>query len=200
MITREQLIKIGVHTKKAAEYAAPLSDTFNNYEINTKLRKCHFLAQILHESGMFLTVVENLNYSEEGLLKVFKKYFTPELAKQYARKPEKIASRVYANRIGNGNEASGDGWKYRGRGILQNTAKSNYQQLAEEMGIDLLTHPELLELPANAVTAAALFWDNNNLNALADKDDIVTITKRINGGVNGIKHREELLKKCKEIL
>lgn len=200
MITREQLIKIGVHPKKAAEYTDALNVVFTRYQINTKLRVCHFLAQILHESGMLLTVVENLNYSAEGLLKVFSKYFNEQTAKEYARKPEKIANRVYASRMGNGNEASGDGWKYRGRGILQNTGKANYQTLSAKMGIDLVNNPELLQLPTNAVAAAVLFWDEKKLNTLADKDDILGITKKVNGATNGIAHRTALLAKCKEVL
>lgn len=200
MITLEQLVKIGVHPKMAAEYTDALNSVFTRYQINTKLRVCHFLAQILHESGMLLTVVENLNYSAEGLLKVFSKYFNEQTAKEYARKPEKIANRVYANRLGNGNEASGDGWRYRGRGVLQNTGKANYQTLSDKMGIDLVNNPELLQLPTNAVAAAVLFWDEKKLNTLADKDDITGITKKVNGGTNGIAHRTALLVKCKEVL
>lgn len=170
----------------------------NKFDVNTPLRLAHFFAQVDHESGL-KPISENLNYSIEGLLKVFPKYFTPLQAKEYARKPEMIANRVYANRMGNGDEASGDGWKFRGRGFIQVTGKDNYSRLSKDTGINYLSNPDSLLTEANSMVSALWFWDKNKLNSLADKDDIRAITKRINGGYNGLQHREQLLKKYKEI-
>ena len=165
--------------------------------INTPLRLSHFMAQIEHESGL-KPISENLNYSSKGLYKTFKKYFTnPIIANKYAKQPEKIANRVYANRMGNGNEVSGEGWKYRGRGFIQITGKENYFRLANDTDLDCFKNPDLLLEEANAMVSALWFWNLKGLNALADKDDIIGITKNINGGLNGIKHRKELLEKYK---
>lgn len=178
-----------------------LNEVFKNYEINSALRINHFLSQCLHESNVFSALKENLNYSAEGLLKTFKKYFKDIIeAKKYERNPEKIANHVYCNRMGNGDEKSGDGFKYIGRGILQTTGKNNYQKLKDEFKIDFIKNPELLENPEWAVKSAALYWKLNNLNILADKDDLNGITLKINGGTNGLKERGELLKKCKEVI
>lgn len=171
---------------------------FQNYGITTPLREAHFMAQIEHESGL-KPISENLNYSAERLLVVFPKYFiSKEDAKRYERKPEKIANRVYANRMGNGNEASGEGWKYRGRGFLQITGKENYHRLSNDTDIDFLHNPDLLLEEANAMISALWFWKIKGLNKFADADDILTITKRINGGTNGLAHRKELLEKYKQ--
>ena len=164
------------------------------YEVNTKLRLAHFFSQISHESGL-KPISENLNYSAQGLIQTFSKYFTTTEALIFARKPEKIANRVYANRMGNGDEKSGDGWKYRGRGFIQITGKINYFQLANDTDLDCLKNPNLLLEEANAMISALWFWNKAGLNKLADKNDIKGITKRINGGYNGLEHRTELLKK-----
>jgi len=163
----------------------------NDYDINTPLRISHFLAQTSHESSDFTRLVENLNYSEQGLLSTFKKYFTPEQAKQYARKSEQIANRVYANRLGNGLESSGDGWKYRGRGAIQITGKTNYKNCSEYLFNDdiLITNPDLLLEPSNAILSACWFWEVNNLNKIADGNNIELLTRRINGGLNGLEDR-----------
>ena len=166
----------------------------SNYNVNTKLRLAHFMAQIEHESGL-KPIAENLNYSANGLRKTFGKYFTDLEAIKYQRKPEQIANRVYANRMGNGNEASGDGWKFRGRGFIQITGKNNYTVLSKDTRIDYLNNPDLLLIEANAMISALWFWQKNNLNVLADTNDINLITKKINGGFNGIEHRKELLQK-----
>jgi len=161
--------------------------------INTPLRLAHFFAQIHHESNL-KPVSENLNYSTSSLLRVFKKYFpTKEIAMEYARQPEKIANKVYANRMENSNECSGDGWKYRGRGFIQITGKYNYRKLTEDTGIDYLNNPDLLLTEADSMISALWFWNKMNLNKYADKDDIKTVTRKINGGYNGLKHRKELL-------
>lgn len=169
---------------------------FQNYGITTPLREAHFMAQIDHESGL-KPISENLNYSQAGLLKIFGKYFNPITALEYQRQPIKIANRVYANRMGNGNEASGEGWKYRGRGFIQITGKENYHRLSNDTDIDFLHNPDLLLEEANAMISALWFWKIKGLNKFADLDDILTITKRINGGTNGLAHRKELLAKYK---
>lgn len=172
----------------------------DRYGINTPLRIAHFMAQIEHESGL-KPVSENLNYSVIGLLGTFEKYFEGTgIAIEYARKPERIANRVYANRMGNGNEASGEGWKYRGRGFIQITGKENYFHLQVDTDLPVLKNPDLLLEEANAMLSACWFWKKKGLNSLADKDLIKAITKRINGGYNGIEHRKELLKKWKKEL
>lgn len=166
-----------------------------SYGINTPLRLAHFMAQIEHESGL-KPISENLNYSASGLAKTFGKYFpTVSLSNMYANKPEAIANRVYANRMSNGNEKSGDGWKYRGRGFLQITGKSNYILLSKDTRIDYLNNPQWLLRESDALISALWFWNKHKLNDLADKNDIVAITKKINGGLNGLDHRKELL--CK---
>ena len=171
---------------------------FEKYELNTPLRIAHFMAQIEHESGL-KPISENLNYSAKRLLQIFPKYFNTEKALLYANKPQLIANKVYANRMGNGSEDSGEGWKYRGRGFIQITGKENYFRLANDTDLDCLKNPDLLLDESNAMVSAVWFWNLKGLNKLADKDDIVGITKRVNGGMNGLEHRKELLKKYKNI-
>jgi putative chitinase len=183
-----------------AKYVPFLVELMPKYNIDTALRQRHFLAQLLHESGEFSVVRENLNYSASGLLKTFPKYFNGAQAAAYARQSEKIANRVYANRLGNGNENSGDGWKYRGGGLIQTTGKSNYKATGEAIGVDLVKNPELITEPKNAVASACYFWHKNNLNSLADKDDILAVTKRINGGTNGLEDRKKYYSMLKPYL
>jgi len=165
-----------------------------SYSVNTPLRQAHFFSQMEHESGL-KPIGENLNYGIGGLLSTFSKYFTEDTAKIYARKPEKIANKVYANRMGNGNEASGDGWKYRGRGFIQITGKNNYIILSKDTKIDFVNNPDLLLTEVNSMISALWYWNKNALNALADENDVKGITRRINGGYNGLEHRKELLAK-----
>ena len=165
----------------------------SNYKVNTLLRLSHFLAQCGHESANFRAVKENLNYSADGLNKTFKKYFpTLESAKDYARQPERIASKVYANRMGNGNEASKDGFKYLGRGFIQLTGKANYLEFDKSVPEDIMANPELVATKY-PLASAAWFWNKNGLNEIADKgatDAIVkSITKRVNGGTIGLADR-----------
>jgi len=167
---------------------------FEKYGLNTPLRIAHFMAQIEHESGL-KPISENFNYSADRLIKIFPKYFNKEQSLAYARQQSRIANRVYANRMGNGNEASCEGFKFRGRGFLQITGKENYFRLANDTDIDCLKNPDLLLEESNAMISAIWFWNLKGLNALADKNDIIGITKKINGGLNGIEHRKELLKK-----
>lgn len=168
-------------------------------DITTPLRMAHFFSQLDHESNL-KPIIENLNYSASGLIRIFRKYFTDLEAIQFQRQPEKIANRVYANRMGNGNEASGDGWKYRGRGFLQITGKENYQKLSKATGIDFVNNPDLLLQEANSMVAACWFWNTRKLNVLADKDDVRGITKIINGGFNGLPDRILKLKKWKLLI
>jgi putative chitinase len=165
----------------------------SNYKVNTLLRLSHFLAQCGHESANFRAVKENLNYSADGLNKTFKKYFpTLESAKDYARQPERIASKVYANRMGNGNEASKDGFKYLGRGFIQLTGKANYIEFDKSVPEDIMANPELVATKY-PLASAAWFWNKNGLNEIADKgatDAVVkSITKRVNGGTIGLTDR-----------
>ena len=174
---------------------------FDKYEINTPLRQAMFLAQCSHESAGFKCVVENLNYSSDGLLKVFKKYFNEEQAQRYARKPHAIANRVYANRMGNGDEASGDGFKYRGRGYIQLTGKNNYTAFAKHLNRELDSEfLEYCESEEGALVSACYFWQRENLNDLADKGEIKECTKKINGGYNGLEDRIKKYEAFKKLL
>lgn len=173
---------------------------FDEYEINTPLRQAAFLAQVAHESGQLTAVKENLNYSADGLMRTFRKYFNASTARAYARQPEKIANRVYANRMGNRSEESGDGWKHRGRGLIQLTGKDNYTAFADDMGMSIDEAIEYLETPDGAVESAAWFWDQRNLNKYADSGDIVTVSKRVNGGTNGLQDRIDLYNHALSIL
>ena len=160
------------------------------YEINTPHRVAAFIAQCAHESGGFKFLKENLNYKAASLRRVFGKYFpTDELAKAYEKRPQMIANRVYANRMGNGPEESGDGWKYCGRGLIQLTGKNNYTFFAASLDMDVEDVPEYLETFEGAVQSACFFWEQNNLNQWADKGDILTLTKKINGGTIGLDDR-----------
>ncbi|WP_052713297.1 glycoside hydrolase family 19 protein [Pseudoalteromonas rubra] len=183
-------------------YLNALNSVLSEYEITTPLRVAHFLAQIGHESGSLRYTQENLNYSAVALSSVFGKYFpTSAMASDYARKPEKIANRVYADRMGNGDEASGDGWRYRGRGLIQLTGKHNYQQCGEAIGQDLLSQPELVcSDPDVAVRSACFYWQSRKLNALADQDELVTITRKINGGLHGLEDRAAFLNRAKQFM
>lgn len=180
--------------KLAKKYKTLLEQNY----ICTPLRLAHFFAQIHHESNL-KPVEENLNYSAKALKRVFKKYFPNDtMANFYAHKPEKIANRVYADRMMNGNEASGDGWKYRGRGFIQITGKENYMLLSKDMRIDYLNNPDLLLNEADSMISAIWYWNKRNLNKYADQDNIEQITRRINGGLNGLAHRKKLLEYYKK--
>ena len=172
---------------------AMIPDTAAKFNITNNLRLAHFLAQIGHESGGFRAVSENLNYSSKGLMGIFKKYFpTAALAEAYARKPEKIASRVYANRMANGDEASKDGWTYRGRGYIQLTGKDNYTKFNSEVPDDVVKNPDLVATKY-PMMSAAWFFNRNNLWTICDRgaDDatVTAVTKRVNGGTIGLADR-----------
>ena len=160
------------------------------YEINTPQRVAAFVAQCAHESGNFRLLQENLNYRAASLMKVWPRQFpTAEIANQYAQKPQAIANRAYANRMGNGPEASGDGWAYAGKGLIQLTGKDNYTRFAESIETPVEEIPEFLQTFEGAVQSACWFWETNNLNQWADAGDILTLTKRINGGTIGLDDR-----------
>jgi putative chitinase len=162
-----------------------------DYDINTPERVAAFLAQTMHESGGYKALVENLNYKAESLCKVFPKYFpNMDIANQYAHNPEKIANRAYGGRMGNGPEESGDGFKYCGRGLIQLTGKQNYTMFAESIETPVDEVPEFLGTFEGAVQSACWFWETNNLNQFADTGDILTMTKRINGGTLGLEDRQ----------
>ena len=171
---------------------AQIPGVLDKFEINTPLRLAHFLAQCGHESGGFKVVSENLNYGAAGLQSIFKKYFTAVSAKEYERKPEKIANIVYANRMGNGNQASGEGYKFRGRGYIQLTGKDNYSAFDKTVEDDILASPDLVATKY-PLLSAAWFFHKNGLHKIADEgatDAVVTkVTKRVNGGTIGLPDR-----------
>jgi len=173
------------------------------FNLITNLRLAHFLAQCSHESGNFKFLNENLNYSKDGLMKLFGSYFPGNLAESYAFQPEKIASRVYGSRMGNGDENSKEGWKFRGRGFLQTTGKENYKRLGDFLGVDLLSNPDLVAT-TYPLASAGYFFNSNNLWIICDEgstDDIVTkVTRRVNGGTNGLAHRLQEFKKFHKLL
>jgi putative chitinase len=186
------------------KFVEGLNETFEHFEIDTPKRMAMFIAQTAHESGNFAATQENLNYSAKGLTGTFKKYFpTEESAVPYSRKPEKIANKVYGGRMGNGPESSGDGYKYRGRGVIQLTGKDNYTACGKALDLDLLTDPDCVAENPVAVLSAGWFWNTRRLNDWADKGDITTVTKKINGGTIGLadrkKHYEHILEVLEEL-
>lgn len=168
--------------------------------INTPLRQAHFMAQLLHESAGFRQLEEGLNYSAAGLMKTWPSRFDSATAQAYQRQPERIANRAYADRNGNGPEASGDGWRYRGRGLIQLTGRLNYRRAGLDLGIPLVEQPALAADPKHASLIAAWFWQTAKLNPLADSDQLEAITRRINGGLNGLEDRAKYLTQCKRVL
>jgi putative chitinase len=176
-----------------------LLDSMPEDMIENPNRIAGFLAQTSHESGKYKFLAENLNYSDKGLLKTFSKYFNESNVMDYARKPEAIANRVYANRMGNGDEASGDGWKYCGRGLIQLTGKNNYQAFANSEQMNIEDVPDYLITYVGAVRSALWFWNKNNLNDTADAGDLLMMTKKINGGTHGLAERTAEYKRILEI-
>ena len=188
--TKQQLSQIIPGNKYLDYWYDALYRILPEYQINTPNRVAAFVAQCAHESASFTALRENLNYRWQSLRKTFPKYFpTDDLAKQYEKQPQKIANRVYANRMGNRDEASGDGFRYLGRGLIQLTGKENYQWFAASLSMDVEDLPEYLSTFEGAVQSACFFWENNNLNVEADAGDIKTMTKKINGGYIGLDDR-----------
>lgn len=182
---------------------AQIPDLITTFEVNTPLRLAHFLSQCSHESGGFKRVTENMNYTAERLKVVFPKYFPGTLSESYNRQPEKIGARVYGGRMGNGAEATGDGWKYRGRGYIQLTGKDNYTAFGESINVDVVADPNRVAVDF-PLLSAGWFFDINHINNISDDgDDLDTIkrvTKAVNGGLHGIDDRAELFHKFYALL
>ena len=198
-ITTQQLLQILQNAGQVAgDFVPVLNTAMSRYQIVGAKRIAAFIAQVGHESGQLTRLVENLNYSADALRKTWPSRFNAELASTAARKPEQIANIAYGNRMGN--TAAGDGWKYRGRGLIQITGKKNYGTCGEALGLDLIAQPELLEKPQHACISAAWFWATSGLNTLADLGAFDTITQRINGGQNGAADRQAQYAKALKVL
>lgn len=190
--TENKLSQIITNNQYVSDWFEALNTLLPDYDINTVPRVAAFVAQCAHESGGFKMLKENLNYRAVTLRKIFPKYFpTDALAEQYAGKQELIANKVYGNRMGNGDESSGDGFRYCGRGLIQLTGKNNYMAFAESIETPVEEIPEFLGTFEGAVQSACWFWETNNLNQWADAGDILTLTKRINGGTIGLEDRQK---------
>jgi len=190
--TKEKLAQIIPGNPHLDHWYEALCEILPDYDIDTVPRVAAFLAQTAHESGGYRAIKENLNYKAESLVKVWPRYF-PDMAtaKAYEKQPERIANRAYANRMGNGPEESGDGWKFCGRGLIQLTGKDNYTRYAQSLEISLDEASEHLTTFEGCVQSAAWFWEANNLNQWADAGDMLTLTKRINGGTLGLEDRKK---------
>ena len=194
-MTNEQLQALGIDEK----WLDPLNETFAKYEINTPIRQAAFIGQCAHESNNFKTLEENLNYRPETLIKVWPSRF-PDLqtADKYAHNPQLLANKVYAGRLGNSQE--NDGWNFHGRGLIQLTGRENYANCGSGLGVDLIGHPDWLLDPQYAALSAGWFWNKKGLNALADAQDLDTMTKRINGGLIGLDDRKAKIAKALSVL
>lgn len=192
ILTRDQLAQLIPGNPYIDHWYHALELCLPDYDINTPQRVAAFIAQCAHESGGFKFLKENLNYKAESLVRVWPRYF-PDLAtaKAYEKKPEMIANRAYGGRMGNGPESSGDGWKFCGRGLIQLTGRNNYQAFADSIETPVEDIPEYLQTFEGAVQSACWFWESNKLNQWADAGDILTLTKRINGGTLGLADRQK---------
>jgi len=199
-ITKEQLTQLIPGNPYIDHWYDALSKLLPDYEINTPNRIAAFIAQCAHESANFTALHENLNYRAETLSKVWPSRFPAGIAEQYAHKPEAIANRAYSSRMGNGDEASGDGWRYCGRGLIQLTGKDNYTAFADSIGITPEEVSDYVQTFEGAAQSACWFWESNNLNQYADSGDIETMTKRINGGTLGLEDRKKHYEHAKHIL
>ncbi|WEV90004.1 hypothetical protein [Pseudomonas phage PotUPM1] len=210
-ITEQQLLQIFPNARRnAGVFVSAINRAAARYDITSRVRLAAFLAQAGHESAELTLLVENLNYGAAGLANTWPARFALEpaarprqpngLAQRLERQPEAIANCVYADRMGNGPAASGDGWRYRGRGLFQITGRAQYQRCGRALGLPLVEQPELLERPEHAALSAAWFWENNALNALADAGRFDDITQRINGGQNGRAERRLLWERARAVL
>lgn len=201
MLSKIDLSKLKGHVPESILTELPL--IMEKFNCNTPLRLAHFLAQCSHESGHFKFVEENLNYSSAGLKKIFPKYFPNNLSESYARNPEKIASRVYGGRMGNGDEATKEGYKFRGRGYIQLTGKENYKRFGQFIGEDTVANPDLVS-KKYPLTSAAFFFNSNGLWSICDRgsdDSVVTsVTRRVNGGTIGLSDRIKEFKRFHNLL
>ena len=195
MLTLNQLKQLLPRNQHVSYWHHALEQLLPDYEINTPRRMAAFIAQCAHESGGFTTLKENLNYKPMSLRKLFPKYFdTDELAQQYCSKPNKqaaIANRIYANRMGNGDEASGDGYRFSGRGLIQLTGRATWQEFADSIETSLTDLDEYMQSFEGACQSACFFWESRKLNQYADAGDIVTLTRKINGGTIGLEDRKK---------
>lgn len=199
MLSEKILRAILPDCRDPGAWARILNKLLEGSEVTTPAHVAEFLAHTGHESAHLNMMRENLNYSARGLRAVWPTRFpTAEVAASYARRPEQIANRVYANRLGNGSEESGDGWRYRGRGLIQITGKANYAAAGQELGLKLVERPALLEDPVHAASSALWFWQSRGLHL--DTDDLLEDTRKINGGLNGLADRKALLERARAAL
>ena len=197
MVSEAQLQKLHI----GSEWVDALNSTFQRFDISTPLRQAAFIGQCGHECGQFKVLEENLNYRAETLMKLWSKRFpTLEIANQYARNPKKIANMVYSNRMGNRDEASGDGYRFRGRGCIQLTGSANYFHAGQACSVDFIMEPDLVATPMYAALTAGWFWDTHKLNRFADSMDYLTMTKKINGGTIGLQDRIKHINHALEVL
>ena len=200
LIFEDTLIALLPRNKDTQEWCELLNEMMPMYEINTEERIAGFIAQCSHESAQFTVLEENLNYSADALGKIFGKYFKDRDAEDYHRQPEKIANVIYANRMGNGDTESGEGYKFRGRGVIQLTGKDNYSRFASACGKDLDEVIEYLSTKRGALHSALWYWDSRKLNEVADRKDIKEMTKKINGGYIGLEDREHHFEKALRLM
>jgi putative chitinase len=197
MVSKEHLQKMHI----GEQWVDALNETFQRFNILTPIQQASFIGQCGHECGNFKTLSENLNYKAETLMKLWKTRFpTIEIANEYARNPKKIANKVYANRMGNRDEASGDGYRFRGRGCIQLTGHANYFHAGQACGEDFVMNPDLVATPRYAAMTAGWFWDTHKLNQYADRTDYLMMTKKINGGTIGLDDRIRHINHALDIL
>lgn len=202
MVTPEQLKQLHI----APSLADAFNETFDRWGITTRKQKAAFIGQCGHECGNFRVLEENLNYRPATLLRLFPRTqrrvwgFTPEEAAEYERQPKKIANRIYGNRMGNRDEASGDGWRFRGSGWLQLTGHANFYHASQAIGVDFVMEPELVRTPKYAALTAGWFWSTHRCNRFADTEDWVGLTKKINGGTIGLEDRIKHIKHALTVL
>jgi putative chitinase len=197
MVTSEQLKKLHI----GEQWADALNATFQRFNIDTPVRQASFIGQCGHECGNFKVLEENLNYRAEVLMRLWKSRFpTLEIANEYARNPKKIANKVYASRMGNRDEASGDGYRFRGRGCIQLTGHANYYHAGKACDVDFVMEPDLVATPQYAAMTAGWFWDTHKLNQFADVRDFKTMTKKINGGFIGLDDRIKHIEHAMQVL
>jgi len=197
MVNKEQLAKLHI----GEQWVDALNATFAKFDINTPVRQASFIGQCSHECGNFKTLEENLNYRAETLMKLWKSRFpTIEIANEYARNPKKIANKVYSSRMGNRDESSGDGYRFRGRGCIQLTGHANYFHAGNACGEDFVMNPDLVATPMYAAMTAGWFWNTHKLNQFADVRDYKTMTKKINGGFIGLDYWIKHINHALEVL
>jgi putative chitinase len=196
MVNNQKLQQLGI----GPEWEAALNTTFQRFDISSPLRQAAFIGQCAHECGNFKLLEENLNYRAETLIKLWPKRFNANNVNDYARNPKKIANMVYANRMGNRDESSGDGYRFRGRGCIQLTGHANYFHAGQACGEDFVMQPELVATPMYAAMTAGWFWDTHKLNQYADSQDLVGMTKKINGGTIGLDDRKIRIEKALQVL